>query len=100
MELLFITLGGAILGLIARYTLPHRDNHGVALVPAIGAAIAAVLWVGLTWAGLPWDGGWIWVITLVATGAAVAVLDPIIGRNRGRADNTRLSALRTPVSAR
>jgi len=100
MELLFITLGGAILGLIARYTLPHRDNHGAALVPAIGAAIAAVLWVALTWAGLAWDGGWIWVITLVATGVAVAVIDPIIGKNRGNADNARLAALRTPVAAR
>jgi hypothetical protein len=41
MELLFVTLGGVILGLIARYVLPHRHVHGVVLIPAIGAAAAA-----------------------------------------------------------
>jgi hypothetical protein len=96
MELLFITLGGAILGLIARYALPRRDNHGEALVPSIGAGLAAVLWVALTWAGLPWDGGWIWAITLVVTAAAVGIADPIIGIYRERADTARFVALRSP----
>lgn len=96
MELLFITLGGAILGLIARYTLAHRENHGVVLVPAIGAAVAAVIWVGLTWAGLAWDGGWIWVISLVVTAVVVGVADPLIGIYRERADIARFVALRTP----
>jgi peptidoglycan/LPS O-acetylase OafA/YrhL len=96
MELLFITLGGAILGLVARYSLPHRENHGVALVPSIGAAVAAVVWVGLTWAGLPWDGGWIWVISLLVTALVVAVADPVIGIYRERADIARFVALRAP----
>jgi hypothetical protein len=96
MELLFITLGGAILGLIAHYTFAHRENHGVALVPAIGAAFAAVIWVALTWAGLPWDGGWIWVISLVLTAVVVGIVDPLIGVYRERADIARFVALRAP----
>ncbi|KQR22359.1 hypothetical protein ASF79_08925 [Agreia sp. Leaf335] len=99
MELLFITLGGAILGLIARYSLPRRENHGVAFIPSIGAAVAAVIWVALTWAGLPWDGGWIWVISLVVTAAVVTIADRAIGSSRERADMARFNLLRTPSAA-
>ncbi|NQX34198.1 hypothetical protein [Herbiconiux sp. VKM Ac-2851] len=95
MELLFITLGGVILGLIARYALPNRDRHGVVVVPAIGAAVAAVVWGILTWAGLPWDGGWIWVISLVVTAVAVVVADVLIGRRRRERDEVRLQQLLT-----
>ncbi|HEU4756921.1 MAG TPA: hypothetical protein VFS72_09690 [Agromyces sp.] len=86
MELLFVTLGGAILGLAARYALPRRHTHGVVLVPAVGAAVAAVAWVALTWLGLPWDGGWIWVISLVVAGAAAAGTALLIGPRRERQD--------------
>jgi len=68
MELLFVVLGGAILGLAARYSLPRRHTYGSALVPAVGAGVAAVVWVALTWLGWAWDGGWIWVVSLVAAG--------------------------------
>jgi hypothetical protein len=74
MELLFITLGGAILGLAAHYAIPRRAFRGVVLVPAVGAGIAAVVWVALTWLGMAWDGGWIWAISLVASGVAAAAV--------------------------
>ncbi|MRX45392.1 hypothetical protein [Agromyces kandeliae] len=86
MELLFITLGGAILGLAARYAVPRREFHGVVLVPAVGAAVAAVVWVALTWLGMAWDGGWIWVISLVASGAAAAGAAYLVGRRREEDD--------------
>ncbi|MGA0566525.1 hypothetical protein ACO2Q7_04275 [Rathayibacter sp. KR2-224] len=90
MELLFITLGGAIVGLIARYTLPHRHAHGSVLVPAFGAGVAAALWVALTWIGLKWNGGWIWWITLVGTIIVTVVVDLLIGNLRSRGDKQRL----------
>jgi len=93
MELLFVVLGGAILGLAARYALPGRQTHGALLVPAVGAALAAVLWVALTWLGWPWDGGWIWAVTLVATGVVVWVGDLALGLVRLRADEDRLVRL-------
>lgn len=86
MELLFITLGGALLGIAARYLVPRRSMHGVALVPAVGAGAAAVAWVALTWLGLAWDGGWIWVISLVVSGLAAAAVAMAIGPRRERAD--------------
>ena len=91
MELLFVTLGGLILGLAARYGLPHRAEIGAMLAPAVGAGVAAVVWVALTWAGLAWDGGWIWVIALVLAGVASVAAESMLGRRRVR-DNEQLLA--------
>ena len=93
MELLFVCLGGVILGFLARYTLPHRNTTGVLLIPSIGAAVSAILWVALTWAGLPWDGGAIWWITLMATALVCAAAAVLIGRARERHDHARLATL-------
>ncbi len=96
MELLFVVLGGAILGLVARYSLPRRHTYGSALVPAIGAGVAAVVWVALTWLGWPWDGGWIWVVSLVAAGLAAAASAWLIGPRRERADAALFERLARP----
>lgn len=93
MELLFATLFGALIGLGARYTVPHRHLHGSVLVPALGGLIAAVLWVALTWAGLPWDGGLIWIITLAVTAVAVVLIALPLGRSRARRDEAALQAM-------
>ncbi|QDZ14358.1 hypothetical protein [Humibacter ginsenosidimutans] len=100
MELLFITLGGAIIGLIARYTLPYRHSHGAVLIPALGAGVAAAVWVILTWVGMKWDGGWIWWITLIVTAIVSVGVDLLLGGLRTRSDEQRLHRLtRTGVSA-
>ena len=96
MELLFATLGGAILGLAARYSVPRRHTHGVVLVPAVGAAASAVVWVALTWLGWAWDGGWIWVAALVAGGAAAELTALWDGRSRDRADAELFERLSRP----
>ena len=93
MELLFITLFGVILGLAARYSLPHRHLHGSVLVPALGGVVAAVVWVALTWAGLAWDAGLIWVLALVITAGAVLLADIALGRARARRDDASLEAM-------
>ncbi|WP_448005246.1 hypothetical protein [Agromyces bauzanensis] len=99
MELLFVALGGAILGLAARYSLPRRHSYGSALVPAIGTGVAVVMWVGLTWLGWPWDGGWIWVVSLVAAGLASAATALVIGPRRERADAALFERLARPGTA-
>ena len=99
MELLFVTLGGAILGLAARYSIPRRHTHGVVLVPAVGAAASAVVWVALTWLGWAWDGGWIWVAALVAGGGASALTALLLGRRREQADHELFERLARPGHA-
>lgn len=93
MELLFVALGGAILGIAARYGLPNRSEYGVLLVPALGTAVAALVWVALTWAGLAWDTGWIWLITLVLAAAASAGAALLIGRSRAASEKELLLSL-------
>jgi ABC-type branched-subunit amino acid transport system permease subunit len=99
-ELLFVALGGAILGLGARYLLPKRHTHGSVLMPAIGMMVASALWVALTWAGLKWNGGWIWWITLVGTAVVVTVVDLVVGRIRTTQDDRLLSTLTKGAVAR
>ena len=99
MELLFIALGGAILGIAARYALPHRTEYGVAVVPAVGTAVAAVVWVALTWLGMAWDGGWIWLITLVVAAAASAATAWFLGRARAASDQQLLASLSSAAKA-
>lgn len=96
MELLFVALGGAILGLAARYSLPRRQTYGSALVPAIGTGVAAVVWVGLTWLGWPWGGGWIWVVSLAAAAVASVVAVLLIGPRREHADEALFERLARP----
>lgn len=93
MELLFIALGGAILGTAARYALPGRAMHGVTLLPAIGTITAMVVWVALTWLGWAWDGGWIWVAALVASAIVPAVVGLVIAPRRERRDHAEFERL-------
>jgi uncharacterized membrane protein YeaQ/YmgE (transglycosylase-associated protein family) len=93
MELLFVTLGGTILGLLARYVFPRRATYGVLLAPAIGAAVASVVWAALTWARWRFDGGWIWVVSLVAAGVVAGAFSLIASASRTRADAAMLARL-------
>lgn len=76
MELVYVTVIGAALGLLARYLLPGRRTYGILLLPAASAAVTATVWVGLVWLGWTFDGGWIWVVSLAA-GLIAAIVIPI-----------------------
>jgi hypothetical protein len=93
MELLFIAIGGAIVGLAAHYALPWRLERGVLLTPAVGVIVASLVWLGLTVLGWPWDGGWIWAVTLVIAAVASVVAATAIGRSRAASDQRRLVSL-------
>jgi len=92
MELLFVSLGGTILGLAARYLMPGRSTHGSVLVPALGTVIAAAVWVGLTWLGWKWDGGAIWWVSLIVSAVASAAIALVLARRRNQADLDMLHA--------
>lgn len=89
MELLFVVMGAAILGLAPRYLLPGRNTYGSALLPAVSAAVAATVWAALTWIGWPFDGGWIWWASLGA-GVIAAILVPLIVAPRRRRNDDAL----------
>jgi hypothetical protein len=93
MELLFVALGGAIFGLLARYLQPGRSLHGVIVIPAVGVAVASTVWVILTWLGWAWDGGWIWVVSLAASAVVAFVAGRMLSSRREAADKELLHTL-------
>ena len=93
MELAYVTVIGAALGALARYALPGRRTYGLFLLPAIAAAVTAAVWVGLVWLGWTFDGGWIWVVSLVAGGISAIAAALLIVRYRANADQRLLSHL-------
>ncbi len=87
MELLFVVLGGAILGLAARYSLPRRhDVRHAPSCPRSAPASPPSSGSALTWLGWAWDGGWIWVVSFVAAGLAAVASAWFIGPRRERSD--------------
>jgi len=93
MELLFVIIIGAGIGIVLRYLIPGRQTYGILIAPAVGAIAAAVVWSGLTWLGWTFDGGWIWVVSLGAAAVASVVAELIIPRVRNEADARMLHQL-------
>jgi len=88
-ELLFIIVIAAGIGLIARYVVPGRDDYGILLLPSTAAVATAIVWVALVWAGLTFDGGWIWVAG-VGTAVVVSVLVALLLPRRRRDADARM----------
>lgn len=93
MELLFVVLIAAGLGFIAHYAIPGRETRGSLLLGSIAAIVAAVIWVSLLWLGFTFDGGWIWVISLVAAGVAALVVAIALPPRRRASDRALLTKL-------
>ena len=93
MELFFVIVIGASLGLIARYVFPQRGTYGLLLVPSIAASATAIVWVALLWAGLTFDGGWIWVWSIGAAIAASIATVLVLPRQRNASDARLLAQL-------
>ncbi len=91
MELLFVALGGAIIGLIAHYSLPGTVRRGVIVLPAVATAVISILWEGLTWLGLPAGEFLIWGISFVLTAAVTFGLGVVLGRRRTVSDDAFFS---------
>ena len=93
MELLFVVLIAAGLGFLAHYAIPGRETRGSILLGAISASVAAAIWVSLLWLGFTFDGGWIWVISLVAAGIATLIVALVLPGRRRAADARLLHEL-------
>ncbi|MCU1406943.1 MAG: hypothetical protein JWQ43_3246 [Glaciihabitans sp.] len=93
MELLFVTIIGLAIGFAVGYVAPGRETYGSLLTPAVSAAVTAVVWVGLVWLGWTFDGGWIWLVSLVAGGAAAVIVVLTLPRRRRASDAALLAQL-------
>jgi len=93
MELVYVTVIGAAIGLLARYLLPGRRTYGLLLLPCAAAAVTATVWVGLVWAGWKFDGGWIWAVSLAAATVTSILIPVLLPRYRDSHDAQRLHHL-------
>lgn len=91
MELLFVALGGAIIGLIAHYSLPGTVRRGVIVLPALATAVISVLWEGLTWLGLPAGEFLIWGISFAVAAIIAFGVGVILGHRRTASDDAFFS---------
>lgn len=99
MELLFVTVIGAALSLGVRYLAPGRQTHGLLLVPLVGAAATAAIWVICVWIGLTFDAGWIWIIALIGGPLVALALALVLPKRREQADVALLERLMKPGAA-
>jgi hypothetical protein len=93
MELVYVTVIGAAIGLLARYVLPGRHTYGILLLPAAAGAVTATVWVGLVWLGFTFDGGWIWAISLAAAVVTSVVIPLALPRYRDAYDERLMHRL-------
>jgi hypothetical protein len=94
MELLFVLVIAASLGLIISFaSRDGRTSYGVLLAPAVDVVLTAVVWVVLLWLGFTFDGGWIWLISLVVGGVGALVLALRLPGARAAADKALLAEL-------
>lgn len=93
MELLFVVLLAASLSLSVRYIFRARYTFGSAMFPAMGAAVAAAVWAGLTWLDWSFGGGWIWVVSLLAGPIVCLAIGLFLPKRRQKADAALLDSL-------
>ena len=100
MELLFVTVIGAGIGIVAALPrCPAARTYGVLLLPAV-AGVGDRDRLGRCCSGLGWtfDGGWIWVVSLVAGGVAALRARLILPRVREQSDDAA-AARSSPAAA-
>ena len=95
MEIVYAVVVGAGAALLLRYLLPGRDTYGSALLPAIGAAVTAVVWAGMSWLGFDFEGswGWLWLASVGGAIVVALVVGLIVGTRRQRSDARELHVL-------
>jgi hypothetical protein len=71
MELAFILVYAAILGLVAPFLGIDVKRIGSLVPGAISLVFGAVVWAILTWVGLKYDEAWIWLIVMLGMPAAM-----------------------------
>ena len=95
MEIVYAVVVGAGVALLLRFLLPGRDTYGIALLPAIGAAVTAAVWAGMSWLGFDFDGnwGWLWLASIGGALVVSLVVGLLVGARRTRHDARELHIL-------
>lgn len=71
LDIAFIAVYGAILGLVAPYVGVTSDRYHVVVPGAISIVYGSVLFGALTWTGLAYTDPWIWLIVMLTMPVAM-----------------------------
>ena len=82
MELAFILVYAAILGLVAPYLGLNTKTLGSLVPGTIALVSGAMSWALLTWFGMHYDQAWIWIISMLAMPAAMLLGVRWLANNR------------------
>ncbi len=87
MEIFFILVYGALLGLMAPYLLSGREHFGALVAPALALVYGFVVWTILTWVGLSYTDYWIWTVTMLGMPVVMLLGVRFIRGKRTRGDS-------------
>ncbi|NYE19925.1 hypothetical protein [Microbacterium immunditiarum] len=94
MQILLGLIVGACIGVALHFAVPGRSTRGVALAPVLGALVAGLAWMILTWAGQGVDSLWIWLAAFVAPAVTVWPTLVVLARMRDAHDERERERLR------
>ncbi|GGD72620.1 hypothetical protein [Microbacterium murale] len=93
MYILLALISACALGIAVHFVLPHRSLRGVVVVPAIAAAVAAVVYTLMQWSGIGEDNGWVWLASIGGAVIVSALVGYVLTVMRHRADAEQKVAL-------
>lgn len=93
MYILLALIAACALGIAVHYLVPRRNLRGVALVPAVATAVAAVVYTLMQWMGIGQDSIWLWVASIGGAIVVSAIVGVVVTAQRGRSDAAKKAAL-------
>lgn len=93
MYILLALIAACALGIAVHYLVPRRNLRGVALVPAVATAAAAVIYTVMQWAGVGEGSIWLWLASVVGAVVLSGVAGYAVTEQRRRSDAAKKAAL-------
>jgi len=93
MQILLALIIGAVVGVAVHFLAGGRSTRGAALAPFLGAGLAGLVWLILTWAGVGIDSVWLWLSPLIVSWLAWPVV-ALLARRRREHDQRERARLR------
>lgn len=93
MYILLALIAACALGIAAHYLVPRRSLRGVALVPGVATAVAAIVYTAMQWMGVGQDSVWLWVTSVLGAVVLSAIVGYVVTEQRRRSDAAQKTAL-------
>lgn len=94
MQILLALIFGAVYGGVLHVLMPGRTSRGAVLAPMLGAVLAGLVYVALTWLGVTAGDPWLWVASLGTPVVLVPVVLAVLTRVRSTHDAKKRVRLR------